>query len=93
MEGEIVTRLAVQTADDSSKTDGAGKISQAQVDRWRDDPSSLKARAKLITHAASLNLESVRAALEATKGADSPNDWVYSQALMERWAELDVENL
>ena len=90
----VITRLAVQTAgDDQSKPEGAGKASLAQVDQWRNDPNSLQARARLITHAASLGLEGIRAALEQTKGSNSPNDWVFTQALMERWAELDVDGL
>ncbi|MCB1094135.1 MAG: hypothetical protein KDN22_00975 [Verrucomicrobiae bacterium] len=92
--GSVITRFAMPVAgDDDSKPNGKESASTAQVDQWRSDPNSLRARARLITHAASLDLVGVRAALENTRGSESPNDWVFTQALMERWAELDVDGL
>lgn len=87
------TKLISASIDDLTNAREEVKASAVQVEQWRNDPGSLKAKAKLIAHAASLDLQGVRAALEASRGQDSPNDWVFTQALLERWAELDVEDL
>lgn len=86
----LLKRGGDESADSKIK---AAELSLGQVERLRDAAGSLKARAQLINHAASLSVDGVRAALKATKGSNSPNDWVFTNALMERWAELDVEGM